>query len=422
MAAPRLWNVQDATPDTFANAGAFAAALRQHLQYTPAGLISVLLQIGAEQSAYVLAAGCAGCALDSCVPGCRVDLLERVIGVGYAESHLRLVTRGLLPRPYTRVVLAWPTTTARPLEAGLLHPWREARLTLHWRHRRRPRAVLTLGAVLAVGQDGPDPVPYLRTLRWRALPVRLAAALYMGQPRGTFWQASWRQAPHLLLPSRGVGQAGARPIDAASAGAGMPELRPCVPMGGAGCTAEPLPVSAASAQHTAVGSPNAARLAALLGGEPAWTAGGSTPTREEAPPVASGSGAAPVAGPARMASAADAPDPCWPALPGRMAPAELRQLVERLVTSPPINAGPFPGLTPGRLHTVLLPGQRPLTRLLLVWFDRAGLLEASVKADEPYRHPRPLRCADPGWIAAQLLNTPVPTAADMDSATRGGAG
>ncbi len=60
MPTAMLWKLHDASPDTFANAGAFAAAMRQHLHYTPAGLTSVLLQIGEEQSAYVLAAGCAG--------------------------------------------------------------------------------------------------------------------------------------------------------------------------------------------------------------------------------------------------------------------------------------------------------------------------------------------------------------------------
>ena len=115
-----LWNVQYATPETFTNAGTFAAALRQHLQYTPAGLTSVLLQIGEEQAAYVLQAGCAGCALDRCLPGCRVDLLRRVLATGYAESALVLVRRGLVERPYTRTVIAWPDTDAKPLDASVL--------------------------------------------------------------------------------------------------------------------------------------------------------------------------------------------------------------------------------------------------------------------------------------------------------------
>ncbi len=42
MSAPSLWKLQHASADTFANAGTFAAALRQHLQYTPAGVMTLL--------------------------------------------------------------------------------------------------------------------------------------------------------------------------------------------------------------------------------------------------------------------------------------------------------------------------------------------------------------------------------------------
>ncbi len=125
MGAALLWKLHNASADTFANAATFAEALRQHLRYTPAGLTSVLLQIGAEQSAYLIQPGCSGCALGapagaSCVPGCRVDLLRRVLATGYAESGLALVRRGLLERPYTRAVIGWPSADAKPLDASVL--------------------------------------------------------------------------------------------------------------------------------------------------------------------------------------------------------------------------------------------------------------------------------------------------------------
>ena len=45
MPMPMLWKLQYAARESLADAGEFAAALRQHLRYTPAGLTSVLLQI-----------------------------------------------------------------------------------------------------------------------------------------------------------------------------------------------------------------------------------------------------------------------------------------------------------------------------------------------------------------------------------------
>ena len=128
MAAPMLWKLQYASAETFGNAGTFADALRQHLRYTRAGLLSVLQQIDQEQSAYLMEVGCTGCTLGdpaggSCVPGCRVDLLRRVLSTGYAESALALVRRGLLERPYTRTAIAWPGARARPLDASVLQGW-----------------------------------------------------------------------------------------------------------------------------------------------------------------------------------------------------------------------------------------------------------------------------------------------------------
>src|ERR671932_731623 len=98
---------------------------------TPAGVTSLLVQIGEEQAAYVIQAGCSGCLIDRCVPGCRVDLLRRVLAVGYAESGLTLVRHGLIPRPYTRAVVAWPAGgRAQPLDASVLQGWAQARLAL----------------------------------------------------------------------------------------------------------------------------------------------------------------------------------------------------------------------------------------------------------------------------------------------------
>ena len=202
MPVPLLWKLQHASPDTFANAGTFAAALRQHLQYTPAGLTSVLLQIGEEQSAYLMQPGCSGCALDRCVPGCRVDLLRRVLATGYAESELALVRRGLLERPYTRTVIGWPNADAKPLDASVLQGWQQARLQLHWRLRRRPWPGLCASAVLCVGEGTDDPLDRLRAIGWQGLRVPTRFSWWRGQPEPAppLAARAWRGDPYLLTP------------------------------------------------------------------------------------------------------------------------------------------------------------------------------------------------------------------------------
>jgi hypothetical protein len=202
VGAPMLWNLKNATPDSLTNVGELAAALRQHLHYTPRGLSSVLLQIDQEQSAYVIQAGCPGCALDRCLPGCRVDLLRRVIGTGYPGSLLSSVTRGLLPRPYTRVVIGWPGPNAQVLDASVLQGWKDARLTLQWRSCTRPKPGLYASVVLCVGEGADDPLERLHAVGWQGRSAQSLLRWFGGQPRPAprLAQALWLHDPHLLTP------------------------------------------------------------------------------------------------------------------------------------------------------------------------------------------------------------------------------
>ncbi len=202
MAAPRLWKLQYAGADTFDNASTFAAALRQHLQYTPTGLTTVLQQIDREQSAYLIQVGCAGCAIDRCVPGCRVDLLRRVLSVGYAESQLTLVRRGLVERPYTRMVIGWPSVHAQPLDASVLQGWQYARLRLHWRGRGRTGHGLRSSVVMEVGDGADDPLLRLDAVGWRGFAVSWLLPWLRKQftPVLRLWEGSWPHDPYLLTP------------------------------------------------------------------------------------------------------------------------------------------------------------------------------------------------------------------------------
>jgi hypothetical protein len=78
-------------------------------------------------------------------------------------------TPRLLPRATeTRRLLATPRTAdARRLDAAFLEQWDEGRVIVTWsRLQAKPRPV-HVGALLAVGREGPEPGAALRALGWR---------------------------------------------------------------------------------------------------------------------------------------------------------------------------------------------------------------------------------------------------------------
>ena len=202
---PGMWCIENLEPDVAVNADALSHGLRLHIAQPGGALLTTVVQIAGEQRAYLSLRRCAQCHLDRCTPGCRVDLLRRVLRASVPHARLRYVPDGLIQRPYTRWYRAWPTGMAQVIDAEMLQHWpRDARLTLHWQQRRWPRAALCVGAVLGVGTDGPDARPILSALGWRAVDVSRAARLYVGQPRWQRWPypAEWRQRPGLLFPKQ----------------------------------------------------------------------------------------------------------------------------------------------------------------------------------------------------------------------------
>ncbi|NTV65694.1 MAG: hypothetical protein HGA65_19475, partial [Oscillochloris sp.] len=159
----QLWRLDGALPP---HPAVLTDGLRLHLAHAP--LTTVLVQIGDRRQSYVALAGCAGCTYDRCAPGCRVELLRRLLQQIAPAVCLHRVARGLATRPYTRVVLATPGSRPQPLDAALLAAWPEARLILTW---RSARGRLAVGALLAVGADGPSPAVVLRGRGWRTWPM-----------------------------------------------------------------------------------------------------------------------------------------------------------------------------------------------------------------------------------------------------------
>lgn len=108
----------------------------------------------------------------------------------------------------------------------------------------------------------------------------------------------------------------------------------------------------------------------------------------------------------------------WPPGPGQMQPEDVAQLIELCLTSPTFVGGERPGVIKKRLGAVLPIELTEHSAPLMVWLGRAGVLADPPVPDEPWRNPRPLRCGEHGWIAAQLAATPIPSLAEAQIALR----
>ncbi len=205
----------------------FAAALQQHLDLSGHALTTTVMQIGTQQRSYVRLYGCGSCQFGRCTPGCRVRLFERVLKSGWGSAvSLRHVERGkdkgLVQRPYTRVYIGTPRHNAQPLDGSLLHPWREARLTLTWARGAMPAPEqkpmlchlpalfgrrMEVGAILVLGDGGPDdPQVIFGERNWNFIRASKAEAallrLYGGRtvrPPRVRLGVPQGLAPHLLV-------------------------------------------------------------------------------------------------------------------------------------------------------------------------------------------------------------------------------
>ncbi len=436
MSTRILCRVDGVTAQTLIHPDNLALGMRGHLEHD-ADLISVLMQIQSQQRTYVLLDGCPGCLYRRCRPGCRVLLFGRTLrAAGGSPTTLVPITEGLAPRCYTRMALAWPRRHAPMLTADLLHPYPEARLLLHWRHRRLPRPTLTLAALLMVGADGPDPADPLRTAGWwaRSLPPACHALWTTPTPRGLFPGTAWRGDPSLLLP---------QDIHAVTGGTTL--LTPDVvqkPAAAAATLAHRRNRTCRTTSHPAdptdlhrlaetESAPDAAVAAiplltyailtaanqAILRGLTIFAA---PETATESPASAPSSASTPAdsttsaqAGDDSVLITPPPPPSIWPAGPGTgksaMNPGDVGMVVERILASETILAGPTPGLSRKRLVALLPEIWKEHTQILLAWCDAAGMLDAPRDPADPWRYARPLILTDPEQIAARLQATAIPS-------------
>lgn len=474
MSAPRLlWRLADLPHQRAYRVDTLAEGLRTHLHY--ADLQTTLVQINGRQQAYVALAGCAGCVHGRCAVGCRTELLRRLVqGALGLQVQFQLVRKGLARRPYRQALFLWPTGAARPIDAGLLRDVAEVRLTLHWSHRRLFRERMAVAGLL-LSSFAPELPRRLQAYGWRTVPIaRAQLASWVGgdHARPLPVRGAWAGEPYLLLPAQppmlllppgstantsaeAAGERDEQATDtepavaedafalllvatqpdgstatdvpghevAESARRWLEAVRDRLPLpkaphpDGSGAD-NPQPGSAPASGDNDERDPAAPSQAmhaqtAVVGGEPVPSVVaevGAMPAQNDEASVAE---AQPVAEPASAE-----PGVAWPAGPGQMRPDEVAHLIELCLTSPAFVSGERPGVSKKRLGAVLPVALAEHSAQLVVWLGRAGVLAEPLVPAEPWRNPRPLRSAEPAWLAAQLATTPIPTLAEAQAALR----
>lgn len=106
---------------------------------------------------YLALTGCAQCRPDGCDRVCHRILFEQLVRTTLSGVTL-VPTSRLVPRPTeTRRLLATPHgTDARPLDAAFLAQWDEGRLVTTWSRLQARAQPIRVGALLTVGQAGPN--------------------------------------------------------------------------------------------------------------------------------------------------------------------------------------------------------------------------------------------------------------------------
>lgn len=154
---------------------AWHQGLTLHLLFQPITL--VIARRDGQTRRYLALAGCPDCRPDGCERVCHRMLFEQLV-----RTTLPGVTLVPTPRLVSRAseaqrLAATPRRSdARLLDAAFLEQWAEGRLVITVsRLQARPQPV-RVGALIAVGGEGPNPALALQSHGWQG--SRLAALLY----------------------------------------------------------------------------------------------------------------------------------------------------------------------------------------------------------------------------------------------------
>lgn len=157
------------------NLDAWHQGLTLHLLFQPITL--VIARRDDQIRRYLALAGCPNCRPDGCERVCHRMLFEQLVRTTLPGVTL-VPTPRLVPRASEsqRLAATPRRNDARLLDAAFLRQWTEGRLVITVsRLQARPQPV-RVGALIAVGGEGPRPGLALRSHGWQG--SRLAALLY----------------------------------------------------------------------------------------------------------------------------------------------------------------------------------------------------------------------------------------------------
>ncbi len=210
---PLLWRIEgeSATPDC----DGWQQGIALHLQFQPLTIIRIRRDGMIRR--YLALEGCSHCRPEGCDHSCPRALFAQLVRTTLPGIMLAPVTRIVPHTSEIRRLAARPTHHAQPLDTDMLVPWEAGRLITTWSRLRAGPQPITVGVLIAVSADGPDPARVLQAAGWRggALATALNRAAFqaevpppvrMGARAGALLVAAFGDPSWLLVPSSAPAQ------------------------------------------------------------------------------------------------------------------------------------------------------------------------------------------------------------------------
>lgn len=163
-----LWRIEGelVTP----NLERWQQGLTLHLLFQP--LTTLIVRRDGQTRHYLALEGCPNCRADGCDRVCPRILFEQLVRTTLPGVTLLPITR-LAPRESERrqVVAVPHRADAQLLDAAFLAQWSEGRLITTWSRLQAKPQPITVGAQLAVADEGLAPARALQAAGWRAVPL-----------------------------------------------------------------------------------------------------------------------------------------------------------------------------------------------------------------------------------------------------------
>ena len=158
-----LWRVEGAP--TALHRDGWQQGLTLHLLFQP--LTLVIMRRDGHTRRYLSLTGCPSCRPDGCDRVCHRVLFEQLVRTTLPGVALTPTPRLVARATETRRIAATPDgTSARPLDEAFLAQWNEGRLIITWSRLQAKPQPVRVGALLAVGREGPHPRQALRAYGW----------------------------------------------------------------------------------------------------------------------------------------------------------------------------------------------------------------------------------------------------------------